>query len=143
MCSFLSVLCYGPSYLTQINKLNENEIARQFANEAYLLVGLSCSKEEITRVTRAFRSPRTDTYHSEEMLIRLMNASTLRVVCCRGILTLTSYRPGAGETYRCQFDGGTNSGGSTSVRGRVRSPHIFCYYTVFVLLTSDVQCSLQ
>ena len=39
------------------------------------------------------------------------------------------YRPGGSETIcpaprRWQFDGGTNLGGSTSVRGRIRSPHI-------------------
>ena len=39
------------------------------------------------------------------------------------------YRPRCGETIfpaprRRQFDGGINRGGSTSVRGRVRSPHI-------------------
>jgi len=39
---------------------------------------------------------------------------------------LIRYRPGDGETIsprrRWQFDGGKNRGGSTSVRGRVRSP---------------------
>ena len=42
--------------------------------------------------------------------------------------SLTRCRPGAGETIcpprRWQFGGGKNRGGSTSVRGRVRSPHI-------------------
>ena len=42
-------------------------------------------------------------------------------------LTPTRYRLGDGETIfprRWQFDGGKNRGGSTSVRKRVRSPHI-------------------
>jgi len=36
---------------------------------------------------------------------------------------LTSYRPGSGGTI-CPGDGSSTRDGSTSVRGRVRSPHI-------------------
>jgi len=36
----------------------------------------------------------------------------------------TSYRPGAGETISRPADGSSTRGGSTSVRGRVRSPHM-------------------
>jgi len=36
----------------------------------------------------------------------------------------TSYRPGGGETICPPADGSSTGGGSTSVRGRVRSPHM-------------------
>jgi len=49
------------------------------------------------------------------------------LTCQHGPITAkTRYRPGGGETIcprRWQFDP-KNRGGSTSVRGRVRSPHI-------------------
>jgi len=38
--------------------------------------------------------------------------------------TATRYRPGRGETICPPGDGSSTRGGSTSVRGRVRSPHI-------------------
>ena len=41
--------------------------------------------------------------------------------------SISPHRPGDGETIcprRWQFDGGKNRGGSTSVRRRLRSPHI-------------------
>ena len=43
------------------------------------------------------------------------------------VVQSTRYRPGASRRYaprRWHFDGGRNRGGSTSVRGRVRSPYI-------------------
>ena len=39
-------------------------------------------------------------------------------------LALTTYRPGGGETICPPADGSSTRGGSTSVRGRVCSPHM-------------------
>ena len=49
----------------------------------------------------------------------------MAVFAQRAILSVTSYRPEAARRYTPRpVDGSSTRGGSTSVRGRVRSPHI-------------------
>ena len=54
------------------------------------------------------------------------SASSLaaRSSLCHASQQLTSYRPGGGETICPPADGSSTRSGSTSVRGRVRSPHM-------------------
>jgi len=54
--------------------------------------------------------------------VGLTEARSLKTVSAKALLS-TTYRPGDSEMI-CPTDGSSTRGGSTSVRGRVRSPHM-------------------
>ena len=112
-----------------------------------------CVCDSATVVAQAATGPllslftHTHTQLLPSLLHRVPNAT-------HNLISWIRCRPGGCETIcppprRWQFDGGKNRGGSTSVRGRIRSPHISggrrwlsCRYRTFIILFSLGSCAM-